>query len=160
MDPLTSLLLAVASIVIGAALPWFLYRKSRNDARSEAALTRGIIQNLMALQSATAPAAAGIAPGVGGGGWHATAVQAPVTMLEPAPDTAITQLVLASLSVLQDERGQVDMRRLLAEIGAAVGPELVSAAENALRELRRRGAVEWQGDDRDLTRIAKLNVRM
>jgi hypothetical protein len=159
MEPWTSLLLTVGSVAVGVVVAWVFYRKSRDDARRDADAARAIMQRLMERLAAAAPTPVLIAPGAGAV-HDAVSLGAPVAVPQVAPETAIAELVLASLSVMQDGRGQVDMRRLLGEIGADVGPERMSDAEEALRELRRRGVVEWQGDDHDLPRIGKLTVTL
>jgi len=74
-------------------------------------------------------------------------------------DSAVLELVRASLSVLQNERGEVDPSLLLDEVGRAVGPDRLPLAENELRRLRATGDVEWQGDDSDLCKVPILRVR-
>ena len=62
-----------------------------------------------------------------------------------APSEAIDLLVRASLGALLDERGEVDVMRLLDEVCTALGAPDPAVAISALCRLRADGAIDWEG---------------
>lgn len=75
------------------------------------------------------------------------------------PNAAIEELVRASLGALVNERGEVDMSRLMQEVSLAAGSQGMSAAFEALRRLRSRGVVDWDGSDESLPQVGTLHVQ-
>lgn len=75
-------------------------------------------------------------------------------------DVALEELLRASLAALVDERGEVQMTRLLREVSAAVGSHHISDALNLLRRLRDQAVVSWEGSDDDLTKVSTVHVML
>lgn len=76
-----------------------------------------------------------------------------------ATDIAMEELIRASLGALLNERGEVDMTRLLREVGGAVGPRHMAEAVAVLRRLRDQGVVSW-GDAEDLSQVRTVRVHI
>jgi hypothetical protein len=84
---------------------------------------------------------------------------ATVAVARAEPNAAIEGLVRASLGALVNERGEVDMSRLVREVSLATGPTGLSAAFEVLRQLRSRGVVEWDGSDDVLPQVHSIRLQ-
>jgi hypothetical protein len=76
------------------------------------------------------------------------------------PDTAIEELLRASLGALVNERGDVDVTRLMREVAAVVGPSHIADALATIRRMRDQGVVWWDGGGDDLSGVRTLHVRV
>jgi hypothetical protein len=86
--------------------------------------------------------------------------------LEPAdtigrsePNVAIEELVRASLGALVNEKGEVEMSRLMREVSLAMGSQDPSVAFEVLRRLRPKGVVDWGTSDELLPQASTLYVQ-
>jgi hypothetical protein len=80
-------------------------------------------------------------------------------MKRSEPNAAVEELVRASLGALVNERGEVDMSRLMREVSLATGTQDPSAAFEVLRRLRSGGVVEWDASDEFLPHVRTLHVQ-
>jgi hypothetical protein len=76
-----------------------------------------------------------------------------------ANDPAIAELVIAWLGALVNERGEVDMTRLLAEVSRALGSAHLKDVIDELRRLHSTGALEWDGPD-DVATVQTVRVKL
>lgn len=139
--------------VAGIVASYFLYmlgvRKAKveNDLlRQEIADTRSVLSEYVYARSKNS------------GKDAVTQAAGPAT--EVVSDIAIEELIRASLGALVNERGEVDVTRLMREVAAVVRPSDIRDAQATLRRLRDQGVVWWDGGDDDLSGVRTLHVRV
>jgi hypothetical protein len=72
---------------------------------------------------------------------------------------AVEELVRASLGALVNEKGEVDMSRVLREASHAVGPRRMPEVVRVLSRLRAQGVVSWDGGEPDPSQEQVIRVR-
>jgi hypothetical protein len=139
--------------IVGIVASYFLYligaRKARAEnglLRQEMADTRSVLANYVHARSKEAEEKPETHP--------ARSVTGALS------DAAIEELLRASLGALVNERGDVDVTRLMREVVGVVGPSHISDALATLRRLRDQGVVSWDGADDDPSAVRTLHVRV
>jgi hypothetical protein len=75
-----------------------------------------------------------------------------------ASTAALDRLVRASLGALLNERGEVELARLLQDVDHAVGNSHVAEVLEVLRHMRAQGTITWQGSADNLTATDLVRV--
>lgn len=157
--PLT---LGVAGIVVSIACSWIFYCLGGRIARRQnVTLLKEIndLRRLLADYVHSMSERLGPADGEPGEQEASSTGSAADAMSHAEPNAAVEELVRASLGALVNERGEVDMSRLMREVSLAIGPNGLSAAYDSLRLLRARGVVEWDASDESLSDVRTIHVQ-
>jgi hypothetical protein len=144
-------------VLCSAIFPYYFYWLGGRKAKAQNSELRSLISLLVQQRiSDRSPASSG-----------AVQLDAPRSGVAPPSDAladsvlsdaALEELVRASLGALLNERGEVEMTRLLGEVGAVLGPSHMSDALSALRRLRAKGVVSWDDGDDDMSRVRTVRV--
>lgn len=158
----------VASAIAAAFFYWLGAREARRqnaalrlqlaDLSEQGNVLKGMLAGTVQsfVQSATSANSSIDAPSVGA---HPRRNQ-PATPQSATPDgetAAVDELVRGWLGALVNERGDVEVGRLLREVSRSLGAEHLTEVIDALGRLDRRGVIGWDGDA-DVTRVQTVRL--